>query len=53
MAESHYFVKDFHPLKMGTLKLDRGNGTLRLGSLKKPGKRVIDVHSIELKLIDY
>lgn len=51
MAESHYFVKDFTPLKLGTLKLSQGKGILRLGSLKKPGKRVIDVLSVELTLV--
>ena len=53
MAESHYFMKDFKPLVLGTLNLAKGRGILRLGSVEMPGKRVIDVHSIELKLIDY
>ncbi len=49
MAESHYFVKDFKPLKLGKLTLKQGRGTLRLGALDMPGDRVIDVHSVELK----
>jgi hypothetical protein len=52
MAESHYFVKDFFPLNLGTLHLEKGRGTLRLGASHKPGKRVIDVHSLELRLVD-
>jgi arylsulfatase A-like enzyme len=52
VLESHYFVKDFNPLKMGTLHLQKGRDTLRLGSLDIKGKRVIDVHSVELKLIE-
>jgi arylsulfatase A-like enzyme len=50
VANSHYFVKDFRPLHMGTLQLEKGRGTLRLGSLNIQGKQVIDVHSIELNL---
>ena len=49
VAESHYFVKDWKPLRLGTLKLAQGRGLLRLGALKKPGKQVIDVYSIEFK----
>ena len=52
MAESHYFVKDFMPLRLGALQLEAGRGTLRLGALNIKGERLIDVHSIELKLID-
>ena len=50
VANSHYFVKDFNPLVMGTLRLERGRGTLRLGALTIKGKQVIDVHSLELNL---
>ncbi len=50
MARSHYFVKDFKPLRLGTLRLSKGRGTLRLGALDVKGKRVIDVHSLELNL---
>ncbi|HIM28991.1 MAG TPA: N-acetylgalactosamine 6-sulfate sulfatase [Planctomycetes bacterium] len=48
VANSHYFVKDFRPLHMGTLQLEKGPGTLRLGSLDIQGKQVIDVHSVAL-----
>lgn len=50
VKESHYFVKDFKPLKLGTLRLQKGRGTLRLGAIDIKGKRVIDVHSLDLNL---
>lgn len=50
VAKSHYFVKDFKPLKLGTLRLEKGRGTLKLDSLDIKGKQVIDVHSLELNL---
>ena len=52
VLESHYFVKDFKPLRMGQLRLQKGTGTLRLGALDIKGKRVVDVHSVELTLVD-
>lgn len=48
MAESHYFVKDFKPLSLGTLSLTKGRTILRLAATDIPGKGVIDVHSLEL-----
>lgn len=50
VARSHYFVKDFRPLRLGVLRLDKGRGQLRLGSLDIMGKQVIDVHSLVLNL---
>lgn len=48
VPESHYFVKDFKPLNLGTLPLKQGTGTLRLTAPKIVGDEAIDVHSIEL-----
>ncbi|MDP6723345.1 MAG: N-acetylgalactosamine 6-sulfate sulfatase, partial [Pirellulaceae bacterium] len=48
VAESHYFVKDFKPLSLGTLRLIKGRGTLKLDALEIKGRRVIDVHSVDL-----
>lgn len=48
VEESHYFVKDFESLPLGTLTLEAGVGTLRLGKAKIQGEKAIDVHSIEL-----
>jgi arylsulfatase A-like enzyme len=52
VADSHYFVKDFKPLRLGTMRLETGRGILRLGSLDIKGKHVIDVHSLELNRVD-
>lgn len=48
VAKSHYFVKDFKPLSLGTIRLQKGRGTLKLDALTIEGKRVIDVHSLDL-----
>ncbi|MFP6762046.1 MAG: arylsulfatase, partial [Planctomycetaceae bacterium] len=48
VAESHYFVKDFKPLHLGTLHLNKGRSTLKLDMPVLTGKRGIDVHSLEL-----
>jgi len=34
----------------GTLRLEKGRGTLRLDALGIEGKQTIDVHSLELNL---
>ena len=49
VEKSHYFVKDFKPLKMvGLIKLEKGRTLLRLRALRITGKQAIDVHSVEL-----
>jgi arylsulfatase A-like enzyme len=48
VENSHYFVKDFKPLSLGTLPLDQGRGVLRLAAEDLRGAQVIDVHSIQL-----
>ena len=48
VARSHYFVKDFRPHRLGALRLEKGRGTLKLDAEDIKGKRVIDVHSLEL-----
>ena len=50
VTQSHYFVKDFKPLRLGQLHLEKGRGTLRLGAIDIRGKHVVDVHSLELNL---
>lgn len=52
VANSHYFVKDFKPLLLGTLKLPKGRAVLRLTAPKITGQEAIDVHSIELNRMD-
>lgn len=49
VAASHYSMKDFKPLSLGSLRLEKGRGTIRLGSLDIKGSRVIDVHSLVLE----
>lgn len=48
VEKSHYFVKDFKPLSLGTLNLDKGRGLVRLKADFIPGDLAIDVHSIDL-----
>jgi hypothetical protein len=48
VGKSHYFVKDFIPLRLGALSLTRGRAVLRLQALRIQGKRAVDVHSVEL-----
>lgn len=49
MTETHYFVKDFKPLELGSLQLSQGPNLLRLTAPAIVGDRAIDVHSIELR----
>ena len=48
VAKSHYFQKDFKPFKLGTLRLKKGKGLLRLTAPKIVGTGAIDVYSIRL-----
>lgn len=50
VEKSHYFVKDFKPLRLGTLALKKGRATLKLGATKITGQRAIDVQAIDLVL---
>ncbi len=45
------YVKDFKPLPFGTLDLKPGRGLLTLKALTVPGKQVMDVRLILLKLV--
>ena len=42
------YVKDFRPLRLGTLQLEKGRTTLSLQALKIPGDEVIDVRYVML-----
>jgi hypothetical protein len=48
VAKSHYFQKDFKPFKLGTLRLEKGKGLLRLTAPKIVGTGAINVYSIRL-----
>jgi hypothetical protein len=44
-------MKDFHALRLGTMKLDSGTGELMLRALEIPGKSVMDVRRVTLTLL--
>lgn len=48
VKKSHYFVKDFAPLTLGSMHLQAGRTVLSLTAPKITGEEAIDVHSIEL-----
>ncbi len=45
------YVKDFKPLRMGTIHLKKGTGTLTLKALEIPGSQVMDFRLIMLKKV--
>jgi len=47
------YVKDFKPLRMGVLKLEKGLGTLTLKSLNIKGSEVMDFRLIMLNKVDF
>ena len=44
-------MKDFRPVKVGLMSLEKGRAELRLGALKVPGARCIEVRAVELTLV--
>ena len=42
------YVKDFRPLKIGSIRLDRGRGKLTIRALKIPGSHVMDLRLLML-----
>jgi hypothetical protein len=48
-GESH--MKEFHPLRLGTMNLEQGTGELTLRALEIPGKSVMDVRRVTLTLL--
>lgn len=46
------YVKDFKPLRLGEIQLDRGHGELALRATKIAGNEVMDVRSVYLRLLD-
>ncbi|MDF1851584.1 MAG: arylsulfatase [Verrucomicrobiales bacterium] len=49
VEESHYFVKDFRALEMGTLRLEKGRAPLILSAPEIVSGRAIDVYSLVLE----
>ena len=46
------YVKDFKPLELGILKMQKGRGNLVLRANKIPGEGVIDVRRVRLELLE-
>ncbi len=46
------YVKDFKPLKLGTLHLKKGKGTLELKALEMPGSQVMDFRLLMFKNVN-
>ena len=44
------YVKDFRPMRIGTVRLSKGRGPLTLQALKIPGKQVMEVRMVILTL---
>ena len=44
-------MKEFRPLALGTIKLEKGRAPLTLRALKIPGKSVMDVRAVNLTLL--
>jgi len=49
---SESYVKDFKPLRLGVLSLEKGRGQLTLRALDVPGKQVMDVRYVVLTLLE-
>jgi arylsulfatase A-like enzyme len=49
---SESYVKDFKPLTLGVLSLEKGRGDLVLRATEIPGEQVMDVHSLVLTFLD-
>ena len=43
-------MKEFHSLNLGTIRLEKGRGSLTLKALEIPGKSVMDVRAVNLTL---
>ena len=45
------YVKEFKPLRLGTLRLEKGRGVLTLRALEIPGRMAMDVRAVALTLL--
>jgi hypothetical protein len=46
------YVKDFKPLRLGVVPLEKGRGLLSLRAVEVPGKGVIDLRAVALTLVE-
>jgi hypothetical protein len=44
-------MKEFRPLRLGRVQLERGRGTLTLRALEIPGASVMEVRRLNLTLV--
>jgi arylsulfatase A-like enzyme len=49
VSRGESYVKDFRPMKLGTIKLDQGRGELKLRALKIPGSQAMDFRLLVLR----
>jgi arylsulfatase A-like enzyme len=45
------YMKDFQPLRLGTITLEKGRGSLTLRAVRVAGKQVMDLRSVGLTLL--
>jgi hypothetical protein len=45
-------VKDFTPMTLGTIHLEKGPGTLTLSALEKSGQEIMEFRLLMLRRID-
>ena len=45
------YVKDFKPMRLGTLELSKGRGLLTLRALTVPGKQVMELRAVMLTIL--
>ena len=48
--EGESYVKDFKPLPLGPIRLEQGRGDLVLGAIEIPGRQVMELQAIHLRL---
>ncbi|MCX8038237.1 MAG: N-acetylgalactosamine 6-sulfate sulfatase, partial [Candidatus Sumerlaeia bacterium] len=46
------YLKEFRPLRLGTIRLEKGRGLLTLRALNVAGKQVMDVRRVTLTLLN-
>jgi arylsulfatase A-like enzyme len=46
------YVKDFRPMKLGVMSIEKGSGTLTLRALEIPGSQVMEFRQLTLKRVE-
>ena len=50
-CQGESFMKDFRPLRLGEIQLNKGRGLLTLRATDIPGKQVMDLWNVVPKLV--